>query len=247
MTDHRRPDTARAPSTDASKPPMNPTASAQSAAEIAERLYRAILEHRIPPGTKLAEVRLAAIFSTTRARIRDALSQLAHERVVEIVLHHGASVAKPSVQEARDLFEARRLIEPFVIGKLITTLSDDKISALRRHLEAEEAARQHADRPRMIRLSNEFHVLLAALAGNTALTHAMRALSSQTCLTIGLYSSSTEQSCRADEHSAIVQAIVQGDAQRANALVLEHFDHIEATLNLQDLDDEVDLEGALGL
>ena len=50
--------------------------------EIYERIYAAILEHRLPPGAKLVEERLADIFRTSRARIREVLARLAHEQTV---------------------------------------------------------------------------------------------------------------------------------------------------------------------
>jgi len=214
-----------------------------SVSDIADKLYAAILEHRIPPGTKLAEGRLAAIFSVNRARIREVLARLAHEQVVELVPHQGAYVAKPTVQEARDVFEARRLIEPFTVRKLAATLTDEKTALLRRHLADEEQARRLGDKPGIIRLSGEFHVLLAELAENSSLLRATRELSTQTCLIISLYSASTELSCRADEHTTIANAIIDRNADLAVELILGHFDHIQASLDLNGTQEDIDLEG----
>src|SRR5258705_7707114 len=86
--------------------------------EIYEQIYVALLEHRLTPGTKLAEERLATIFNASRARVRDALSRLAYEQIVEVFPKKGWFVAKPSVDQARDVFEARRLIEPAVMRRL---------------------------------------------------------------------------------------------------------------------------------
>ncbi|CAM5191154.1 DNA-binding GntR family transcriptional regulator OS=Castellaniella defragrans OX=75697 GN=HNR28_001954 PE=4 SV=1 [Castellaniella defragrans] len=213
-----------------------------SVTDIAEKLYLAILEHRIPPGTKLAETRLAAIFNANRARIREVLAKLAHEQVVELVPHRGAHVAKPTVNDARDVFEARRLIEPFTVRKLVETLDAEKIRGLRRHLAQEGEARRVGDDPSIIRLSGEFHVLLAELAGNEALLRTTRELSTQTCLIISLYSQSTARSCRADEHETISDAIIRRDSKGAVALILEHFDHIQGSLELSDHEKDVDLE-----
>lgn len=210
--------------------------------EIADKLYTAILEHRIPPGTKLAEGRLAAIFSVNRARIREVLARLAHDLVVELVPHQGAYVAKPTVQEARDVFEARRLIEPFTVRKLISTLTDRKKTRLLQHLAREEEARRQEDQPSIIRLSGEFHVLLAELVENSALLRTTRELSTQTCLIISLYSASTTLSCRADEHARIVQAITEENEKSAVELILHHLDHIQNSLALDPVDTEVDLE-----
>lgn len=213
-----------------------------TAAEIAEKLYAAILEHRIPPGTKLAEGRLATIFSVNRARIREVLARLAHDLVVELVPHQGAYVAKPTVEDARDVFEARRVIEPFTVRKLIETLTERKKARLQQHLAREEEARRKNDQPSIIRLSGEYHVLLAELAANAPLLRTTRELSTQTCLIISLYSASTTLSCRADEHEDITQAIIDKDEHAAVERILHHLNHIQESLELDPLETEVDLE-----
>ena len=70
----------------------------------------------------------------------------------------------------------------------------------------------------------------------------MRELSTLTCLMIFLYDAPTATSCRADEHSQIIDAIAKRDAARAEKLMLEHLDHIESSLKLDAATEEVDLE-----
>lgn len=210
--------------------------------EIYERIYNAILEHRLPPGTKLVEERLAEIFGTSRARIREVLARLAHEQIVELFPQRGAYVAKPSVEQARDVFEARRLIEPAVLRRLIGTLTPEKLTRLRQHQELELDARRRDDKRAVIRLSGEFHSVAAELAGNSALARNMRELSVLTCLMIFLYDAPTATSCRADEHSQIIEAIGKRDAARAERLMLQHLDHIESSMKLDISTEVVDLE-----
>lgn len=214
--------------------------------EIYEKIYVAILEHRLHPGTKLAEERLAEIFGVSRARIRDVLARLAHEQIVELVPQRGAYVAKPTIEQARDVFEARRLIEPAVMRRLVATLTAEKLALLRRHQELELDARRRDDKRAVIRLSGDFHALAAELAGNTALARSMRELSVLTCLMIFLYDAPTASSCRADEHSQIIEAIAAGDAARAERLMLDHLDHIERGMNLEKATEEADLEAIFG-
>ena len=183
--------------------------------EIYEKIYVAILEHRLHPGTKLVEERLAEIFGASRARIREVLARLAHEQIVELYPQRGAYVAKPSIEQALDVFEARRLIEPAVLRRLIETLTPEKLARLRQHQDLELDARRRDDKRAVIRLSGEFHSLAADLAGNTALARSMRELSVLTCLMIFLYDAPTSTSCRADEHSQIIEAIAKRDPARA--------------------------------
>ena len=209
------------------RPPAMPTRTARKSAatparlarenahdEIYEKIYVAILEHRLHPGTKLVEERLAEIFDVSRARVREVLARLAHEHVVEI-------------------FPQRRLVE---------TLTPEKIARLRTHQELEMDARRRDDKRAIVRLSGEFHTLLAELAGNTALARSMRELSTLTCLVIFLYDAPTATSCRADEHSQIIEAIAKRDAARAEKLMMEHLDHIESSLRLDSTAEEPDLE-----
>ncbi len=214
----------------------------KSVDEIYERIYIAILEHRLHPGTKLGEERMAEIFGVSRARIREVLARLAHEQIVELFPQRGAYVAKPTTEQARDVFEARRLIEPAVLRRLVDTLSPEKIQRLRRHVELEADARRRGDKRAVIRLSGEFHTLLAELAGNSALARSMRELCMLTCLTIFLYDAPTAQSCRDDEHQMIIDAVAKRDRARAEKIMLEHLDHIEGSLQLDENTGEADLE-----
>lgn len=210
--------------------------------EIVDRILAAILEHRLMPGTKLGEDRLATIFGTSRAKVREVLARLAHEQVVELVPQRGAFVAKPTIEQAHDVFEARRLIEPGVLRRLVATIDDVKLQRLRRQLDDEIDARARDDKPAIVRLSGEFHVLLAELAGNSSLLRAMRELSMLTCLTISLYDAPTATSCRADEHEEIVAAVKRGDTRQAEKLMLQHLAHIEQSLKLDSSAEQADLE-----
>ena len=210
--------------------------------DIAEKISAAILEHRLAPGTKLGEDRLATIFHASRAKIREVLARLAHEQIVELIPQRGAFVAKPTIEQAQDVFEARRLIEPGVLRRLIATLDDVKQQRLRRHLDQEDDARRRNDTRAIVRLSGEFHVLLAELAGNSALARAMRELSTLTCLIISLYDAPTATSCRADEHEQIVAAVKRGDTQKAEAVMLDHLEHIQKSLKLDAESNDADLE-----
>ena len=223
-------------------PSAAPAKREHSTEEIAEKISLAILERRLAPGTKLGEDRLATIFGASRPRVREVLARLAHEQVVELIPQRGAFVARPTVEQAHDVFEARRLIEPGIIRRLIENLDAGKLQRLQLHLKQEADARQREDVRAIVRLSGEFHVLLAELAGNLALARIMRELSTLTCLIISLYDAPTASSCRADEHEALVAAIKRADVKQASTLMLHHLDHIQESLRLDQAAEEVDLE-----
>lgn len=214
--------------------------------EIYEKIYVAIQEHRLLPGSKLPEERLADIFKVSRPRIREVLTRFAYEQIVELIPNKGAFVAKPTIEQARDVFEARRVIEPAVMRRLAKREVPDVIDALVAHVDEERAARSRGDKRAVIRLSGEFHNLCADLAGNATLARTQRELSTLTCLIILVYDAPPAQSCRVDEHSMIVEAVKAHDAERAAHLMLSHLDHIERSINLDPGPDEVDLEDIFG-
>ncbi|WP_345796260.1 GntR family transcriptional regulator [Castellaniella sp. MT123] len=209
--------------------------------DIYEKIYVAILEHRLVPGTKLAEERMAEIFKVSRARIREVLARLAYEHIVELIPNKGAFIAKPTVEQARDIFEARRIIEPAIMRRLASNMAAKQAAALREHIAQERQARKNDDKRAVIRLSGEFHNLCADLAGNVALSRSLRELTTLTCLIILVYDAPTAHSCREDEHSMIVEALIEGNEALASTLMSEHLDHIEGSVNLDVSLKEVDL------
>lgn len=224
-------------------PPARTGKATRSVDVIFQRILDAILEHRLPPGTKLGEERLAAIFGVSRTQVRQALARLTHDRIVTLIANRGAFVSSPTVTEAREVFDARRLIEPDLIRRVAKTAAPAQIRKLREHVALESEARAGNDKRTIIRLSGDFHQIIADLAGNTFLARTMRELESLTCLVIILYDAPNVPSCPFDEHSALTDAIEAHDADRAAALMIEHLDHVEHSLQLTPAQDsEIDLE-----
>lgn len=209
--------------------------------EIYERLLNAIVEHRLPPGTQLVEEKLAEVFKVSRTKIRQSLARLAHEMVVELQPNRGAFVAKPSIEFAREVFDARRLFEPALARRVALRHDAADVARLRRHVEAENAAHAAHDRRAVIRLSGEFHLLLAEMAGNSLIARHLREIESLTSLVIILYDGPNNPSCPSHEHADLVDAIERGDADAAGTLMTAHLEHVERSLNLdENLTGEID-------
>lgn len=198
--------------------------------EVYARIYDAVLEQRLLPGTKLPEEKLAGIFSVNRARIRHALARLQHERIVELVPNRGAFVAAPTAAESEDVIEARRVIEPAVLRRLVGRAGPADLALLTEHVALERRAHHDGRTAEAIRLSGEFHNVLADLAGNTALAGAMRELCALTCLAILVNRVPTAAACRPDDHEEIVRNVRDRDAGAAERTLLEHLDRVQQSL-----------------
>ena len=210
---------------------------------IHQRVLTAIVEHRLPPGTKLGEERLAKVFGVSRTQIRQVLERLSHDSIVTVLPNRGAFVSSPSVEEAREVFAARRLIEQDLIRQATRVAQRADIQRLRAHVAKESTARAANDKRAIIRLSGEFHQVIADIAGNRFLAKTMRELETLTCLVIILYDAPNVPACPYHEHSDLVDAIESRDEERCAALMLEHLKHVEGSLDFQRRGDgEIDFE-----
>ena len=98
--------------------------------EIHQRFIEAIIDQRLLPGTKLVEDKLGQAFGVSRTRVRQVLIRLAQEQVVTLEPNKGATVAQPSIEDAREVFEARALVEAVLVGRFIERATPADLQAL---------------------------------------------------------------------------------------------------------------------
>ena len=221
--------------------------------EIYERMVAAILDHKLPPGTKLVEDKLASAFGVSRTRIRPVLVRLANEQVVTLTPNRGATIAQPTEQEAREVFEVRRLIEPLLTERFIQNATDSDMLRLKTCIDEEEAARQAGDMRRAIRLSGEFHLLISEVANHATLDRILRELTSRTSLILMTYSDAQAferedaTSCGCHEHRALLDAIRLKDVPEAAVRMRDHLSRLQAQLQFTGPADTVpDLHALFG-
>ncbi len=214
--------------------------------DVLRRIEQAVLDHRLPPGTKLKEVQLAGVFGVTRGTIRKVLARLANSRLVVQQPNRGASVAKPSADEGRDLFAVRRVIEAAIIETLVEKCDDGLISQLRKMLKREQQAYQQGDSKQALALSVDFHRQLAVMAGNSVMQEFLNDIIRRTPLVILTHlGSDSENRCRNQEHEAIVDAIASGDAKKAGKIMNEHLLHLENQISDESDAEQPDLASLL--
>lgn len=220
-------------------PPVRPTGDERNTLErttterIVASVTTAIVERRLMPGTKLVEQQIADIFKVSRTVVRQALNQLSRDRLVTLEPARGAFVREPSVQEAREVFEVRALLESAMVQRLCECISDDQVAQLRQHLHDEAAAVARTDVSGRTRLLADFHVVLARMLGNEALAELVSDLLSRSQLISLMYQSSHSAEASQAEHVAIVDALARRDASAAVALMSRHLGNVERNLRLQ--------------
>jgi DNA-binding GntR family transcriptional regulator len=203
---------------------------------IYQRMVQTIRDHQLQPGTKLGEDRLASAFGVSRTRIRPVLARLAGEQVVTITPNRGATVARPSEQESREVFQVRRLIEPTLVSAFMERATAAQLQALEHCIAMEAEARAQGDSHQAIRLAGEFHLHIAQAAQHQTLGRILGELVSRTSLILMSYGQHSRTpspqpgGCGCKDHQALLDAMRLGDRLLAMRLMQEHLSEVEAEL-----------------
>ncbi len=200
--------------------------------QIVDSITNAIIERRLMPGTRLVEQQIADVFAVSRTVVRQALNQLSRDRLVTLEPARGAMVAMPSVEEARQVFEVRRMVEGGMARQLAAVITDAQVAELRAHLREERGAVARVDVSGRTRLLADFHVILARLLGNEVLAELVADLLSRSQLIALMYQSAHSAEHSQSEHVHIVEALEKRDGRAAVRLMEQHLASVERNLRL---------------
>lgn len=203
-----------------------------TAEAIAHQLTEAVHEHRVLPGMKLSEDEVGEVFGVGRTVVRQALRSLAHEGLLTIERNRGAFVAKPTVKEAREVFEARALLEPRTARAAAERTKPTNIATLERHIEAEHAALATGEAGLALKLSGQFHIEIARIAQQQTIETFIRQLISRSSLVIALYWRRRNALCESHAHHALLNALSNRDGDTAEELMKGHLLDLLSQLDL---------------
>ncbi|MGG7567099.1 GntR family transcriptional regulator [Rhodovulum sp. DZ06] len=202
-------------------------------ARIAEELAAAIHEHRLAPGMKLNEDEVGRIYGVSRTVVRAALQDLSHQHLVELKRNRGAFVAQPSVREAREVFEARALLEPRTARSAAERATEADIAMLQAHIDEEHAALAAGKEGRALQLSGQFHIELARVADQDIIADFVAQLVSRSSLIIALYWQRRTALCESHAHHALLDALAAHDGAAAEELMKSHLIDLLTSLDLR--------------
>jgi DNA-binding GntR family transcriptional regulator len=238
-----------APDSASNRVPDSALSSALSDAQIHDRIVAAVLDHRLAPGTKLVEERLGRVFGVSRTRIRQVLIRLSEQRIVTLTPNRGATIAQPDPVESREVFAARRLIEPSIVEAFAAVSGRAELARLDRIIHDEHRAIAADRRGDAIRLSGEFHLAIAEGAGNQTLARMLGELVFRTSLVLMTYGSSQPHGagpaggCDGDAHHSLLAALRERRGAAAGRLMQAHLQDLEDHLNFELPDNAgIDLE-----
>jgi len=222
---------------------------------IAQDVAAAIIERRLPPGTWLREEALGKVYSVSRTKVRAALVMLTKDKLIENIPDKGCFVCQPSVQEAREVFGVRRILEAEVVRLLIERANSQDYERLAQHVQRErEVLHQalhtssasamppavpdsrsivqtvHSTREKLL---GDFHVVLAETVGNGTLAELVREMVARSSLIAMLYHTTNDPQCSTQEHEEFLQLCRSGDVAAAVQCMDAHLLRIEANLQLE--------------
>ncbi|WP_336781727.1 GntR family transcriptional regulator [Paenibacillus illinoisensis] len=196
--------------------------------EIYRDIKLAITQHKLLPNSQLVEDALAEAFEVSRTPIRNVLRRLEMEKLVTVIPYRGAFVSCPSVDEAREVFEMRRVIETSMVRKLCATVKPEQLVPIETLIREEHQASHEGDIVGALDVTVDIHLKLAELSDNYYYYHFLEELISLTSVIIALYG--TDQSFCHD-HVDLLAAIQQQDGEQSARIMTEHLWQIERSLN----------------
>lgn len=186
--------------------------------EAYDLIKRAILVCDMAPGEELRELGLVETTGLSRGAVRGALGRLVTDGLVDLRPRKGYRVTSLDLADVREVFEMRRLLEPYAVELAAQRAPQDAVKALH---DLAHATYDPADRrsyERYVVDNREFHVRIAEAAGNRRLAQALRTLLEDMQRLIFLSLGTREGTNERHEHHDLYDAILVGDTDRARAL-----------------------------
>jgi len=193
-----------------------------------------ILAGSLAAGTKLGEAELATRLDVSRTPVREALSRLAAEGLVEIVPNRGARVTRWTDDDLEQIFELRLRLEPYAVGLAVPRLSAVDIDELddlaQRMLKLGKPGRSQ-DLDGIVQLNRQFHRTLITKAANPTLASSLLAVTHASVVNQNFHNYSPEALARSlSHHVEIVAAARAGNAEWANSVMRSHLYNAKATM-----------------
>ena len=193
-----------------------------------------IMGGELLPGARLGEVELAERLGVSRTPVREALSRLAAEGLVEIAPNRGARVATWTVAELEGVFELRSVLEPQLTAHAVpnaTPADVDELDDLARRMHEVGTPGPGQDLDALVPLNRAFHDRLVTLAAHPTLATALAAAIHPPIVRRN-FLTYDEASLRRSlaHHSEIVAAVRAGDPEWARAVMTSHIANARAVM-----------------
>ncbi|WP_336658742.1 GntR family transcriptional regulator [Leucobacter sp. USHLN153] len=206
---------------------------------VLEQLRTAIITGRISEGEIVSAPALGASLGVSATPVREAMMDLAREGLVETLKNKGFRVTTMSEGDLDDLTQIRLLLEPPAMGLVAGNIPENALPGLQRLADACLKAAEQGDLEAYLRNDREFHALVLSFTRNAQLVELATSLRRRTRLYgIGTLSREGRLADSAREHHELIDLLVAGDGDRAEALLRHHISHARSLWATGDPDGE---------
>jgi DNA-binding GntR family transcriptional regulator len=191
------------------------------------RLREGILGGDFEPGTVLHQPTIAKTIGISTTPLREAMRRLMSEGLVELDAHRNARVSPLTAEEARDLLEVRRSLDPLAAGLAAERRTKDDIRIIREAVSDLQPLRANPTVDELV-AHRRFHAAVYTASHNDLLVGTLDALwdKADRYRRLGLESAQSQQDRdqKAREHNDLVDAVVRGDTSGAAAIMSGHIE-----------------------
>jgi DNA-binding GntR family transcriptional regulator len=189
-------------------------------------IHRRILNDEYPPGSFLAERRLAEELGMSKTPIKAALERLELEGFVTVSPQQGIVVREFSVHEIADFYEIRVALESYTVRTVAGRLSAGQIANLRANLDALRTIAGTTDVSAAVGVDAEFHILFCRFLGNREILRAMEQLRHKMhrVITKVFHLNPDRIQTSYEEHSALADLVIAGEGSRAAKFIENHLE-----------------------
>ncbi|WGW11395.1 GntR family transcriptional regulator [Saxibacter everestensis] len=197
-----------------------------------ETLKLAVLRNELPPGTSLSVPELARQLKVSRSPVREAVLRLIHDGLATQAMYRGAEVSRVDVEDLRQLYVVREALEGVAARLATEHLDSSHLEVLKEIVADHEVVVQAgADNAAHIELDMRFHREIRDLAGNPHLSFALEPIVGRSHIALhSLWRSPEAPRLALDEHRLILDAMIAGDADAAEAAAQRHVARLRVRL-----------------
>jgi DNA-binding GntR family transcriptional regulator len=190
-------------------------------------LRERIIDMRLPPGSALDEDALMRELGVGRTPMREAVKRLESDRMLTVYPRRGTIISEVNIKDLRAISDARRVLEAFAARKAAEHVTDDDRALLGACL-AELAQEGSGSNQEAMTLDERIHRAIYATMRNSYVEATLiQYFSLSQRMWNFVLAGLAPIAGNVHEHAELVQAIIDGDPERAAKLAEEHVTHFE--------------------
>jgi DNA-binding GntR family transcriptional regulator len=188
-----------------------------------------IIHYHLKPGSVLNVGDLALALEMSHTPVREALSMLDREHLIERRPQRGYSVRGLDLQEVEDLYDLRISLEELAARQAARRIATPQRKRLAAILTEVERTLKTDKKPRILELEQDFHVVILEASGNRSLAEMGRGILDRIWMIQNVNLLTTDHLSEAHpQHLKVFSAIESGDPKQASLLMRKHISQAKA-------------------